>query len=96
MAVYFSSETPEYSFPSVIHLPFIFFLCSSSSCALALRVAKVNNAQNKLTQPINHLIMSSVGSGTDTTPLVNEHANEHAEMLATKWWTVEEFKLHGE
>ena len=36
--------------------------------------------------------MSSVASVTDATHL----ADEHAEMLATKWWTVEQFKLHGE
>ncbi|KAN0141416.1 hypothetical protein V8E53_000661 [Lactarius tabidus] len=35
--------------------------------------------------------MSSVGSTTHTT----SPSNEHAEMLATKWWTGDQFRLHG-
>ncbi|KAN0128005.1 hypothetical protein V8E53_014182, partial [Lactarius tabidus] len=35
--------------------------------------------------------MSSVGSMTDMT----SPSNEHTEMLATKWWTGDQFQLHG-
>jgi hypothetical protein len=36
--------------------------------------------------------MSSVGNATNVTP----PSKEHAEMLATKWWTGDQFQLHGE
>jgi hypothetical protein len=36
--------------------------------------------------------MTSAGSATNTTP----PSNEHAEMLATKWWAGDQFRLHGE
>jgi len=35
--------------------------------------------------------MIIAGSATDANA-----TTEHAEMLATKWWSGEEFKLHGE
>jgi hypothetical protein len=36
--------------------------------------------------------MSDVSNATDATPM----SDEHAEMLATKWWSGDRFRQHGE